>query len=146
MLSIKRDTIAKIGIIIAVIVIITVGVVLIYGAQEPRVTVFDNSVQIKAMYGLTIDFSNITNVSLIEKSMREIGNVGIRVNGADTFGTLQGHFKSDTLGETLLYVRSNSSPTIQIERDNDKDIYLSFNSSEKTIMLFNELNTAIDRG
>jgi len=141
----KANTIGIIGIIITVIVLIAVSAVLIYGAKEPMVTVFDNSVQIKAMYGLTIDFSDITDISLIEKSMSDM-DVGTRVNGADVFGTLQGHFKSDTLGETLLFVRLNSSPTLRIERDNGKDIYLSFSSGEKTIMLFNELNTAMNRG
>jgi uncharacterized heparinase superfamily protein len=126
-------------------VLIAVSTILIYGAKEPKVKVFDDRVQIKTMYGLTINFSDITDVSLIESSMREIGNVGRRVNGGDTFGTLRGHFKSDTLGETLLFVRLNASPTIKIERNNDKDIYLNFSSSEKTNMLFNELNTAINR-
>jgi hypothetical protein len=133
-----------IGIVITVVVLVAVGAVVIYGAKEPEVVVFDNRVQIKAMYGLTIDFSDITEISLLENSMSEM-DVGVRVNGADTFGTLQGHFKSDTLGETLLFVHLNSSPTIRIERNNDKDIYLSFSNGEKTIMLFNELNTAIDR-
>jgi len=142
----KANTkIGIISIIITIIVLIAVSAILIYGAKEPEVRVFADSVQIKAMYGLTINFSDITDVSLIENSMREIGDVGIRVNGADTFGTLQGHFKSDTLGETLLFVRLNSSPTIRIERDNGKNIYLSFSSEEKTLTLFNELNTAISR-
>jgi hypothetical protein len=126
-------------------VLIVVGAVLIYGTQEPSVVVFDNSVQIKAMYGLTIAFSDITDISLIENSMCEL-KVGKRVNGVDVFGTLQGHFKSDTLGETLLFVRLNSSPTIRIERSNGKDVYLSFSSGEITIGLFNELKATMDRG
>jgi len=135
----------KVSVIITVIVLIVVGAVLIYSSKEPEVGVFDNSVQIKAMYGLTIDVSDIADVALIEKSMSEIGNVGRRVNGADVFGTLQGNFKSDTLGETLLFIRLNSSPTIRIERNNGKDIYLSFSSSEKTIRIFNEITTAMNR-
>jgi len=142
----KTNTkIGIISIIITITVLIAVSTILIYSAKEPEVIIFEDSIQIKAMYGLTINFSDITDVSLIEKSMREIGDVGIRVNGADTFGTLQGHFKSDTLGETLLFVRLNSSPTIKIERNNDKDIYLNFSSSEKTIALFDELNIAMNR-
>jgi hypothetical protein len=142
--SIKRGP-TKIGIIITVIALIVVSAVTIYGMKEPEVAVFGNRVQIKAMYGLTIDFSDITNISLIERSISKM-DAGSRLNGADTFGTLQGHFKSNTLGETLLFIRLNSSPTLRIERDNGKDIYLNFSNSEKTIMLFNELNTAINRG
>jgi len=141
--SIRRGP-TKIGIIIAVIALIAVSFVIIYSMKEPEVVVFDNRVQIKAMYGLTINFSDITDVSLLESSISKV-DAGSRMNGADTFGTLQGHFKSDTLGETLLFVHLNASPTIRIERNNDKDIYLNFSSSEKTNILFNELNTAINR-
>jgi len=134
-----------VGIIVAVVVLVVVGVALVYSVSEPEVTVFDSSVQIKAMYGLTIDFSDITDICLIESSMGGL-DVGRRVNGADVFGVLQGHFKSDTLGETLLFVRLNSSPTIRVERGNGKDVYLSFSSGEKTMTLFNELTVAMDRG
>ena len=140
--SIRRGP-TKIGIIIIVIVLIVVSAVTIYGMKEPEVGVFDNRVEIKAMYGLTIDFSDITDISLIESSISKM-DAGSRMNGVDTFGVLQGHFKSDPLGETLLFIRLNFSPTIRIERNNNKDIYLNFNSSEKTNILFNELNTAIN--
>ena len=96
------------------------------------------------MYGLTIDFSDITNMSLIEKSMGEM-DVGRKVNGANGFGILQGNFQSEALGETLLFVRVNSSPTLRIERDHGKDVYLSFSSGEKTMLLFDELTVAMDR-
>ena len=142
MFSIKRGP-TKIGTIITVVAIIVVSVVTLYGMKEPDVVVFDNRVQIKAMYGLTIDFSDITNISLIENTISKT-DVGSRMNGADTFGALQGHFKSNTLGETLLFIRLNSSPTLRIERDNGKDIYLNFSNSEKTIKLFNELSAAIN--
>jgi hypothetical protein len=143
MFSIKRGP-TKIGAIITAIVIIVVSAVTIYGMKEPDVVVFDNRVQIKAMYGLTIDFSDITNIYLMENSISRT-DAGSRMNGADTFGALQGHFKSNALGETLLFIRLNASPTLRIERDNGKDIYLNFSKSEKTISLFNELNATINR-
>jgi hypothetical protein len=67
------------------------------------------------MYGLTINFSEIADVSLIENSMSNIG-IGSRTNGYGGFGeSLKGNFKSDTLGDIILFVNSKSSPTIKIE-------------------------------
>jgi hypothetical protein len=112
---------------------------LVFSEKEPVVNILDDGVQINAVYGLTIEFSDITDISLIEKSMRAIG-VGTRTNGYGGFGeTLKGHFKSNNLGETLLFVRSKSSPTIRIERDGAKDVYISFRSSENTERVYREM-------
>jgi hypothetical protein len=54
-----------------------------------------------------------------------------KANGYDGFGdALKGNFKSNNLGETLLFVQSKSSPTIRIKRDGAKDIYISFRHAE----------------
>ncbi|MDX9916605.1 MAG: hypothetical protein RBT15_01160 [Gudongella sp.] len=62
------------------------------------------------MYGQSIDFSEIAEVSLIDKSIRELG-IGARTNGYGGFGgTLKGNFSSKTLGATLLFVQADSHP------------------------------------
>lgn len=128
---------------ISVITLAVVGALFFYGDKDPDVSILDDCIQIKAMYGLTINFSEVTDISLIEKSMSAIG-VGARVNGYSGVGqALKGNFKSDTLGETLLIVQSNASPTIKIERNDKKDIYISFRSSERTEQLYRELLAAI---
>jgi hypothetical protein len=129
-------------IVFAMILLIVVGGVLLYCEKEPAINVSDSQIQIKAMYGVDIDFSDVTNVSLIEESMKDIG-IGSKVNGFDGIRTFKGHFKSDSLWETLLFVQSNSSPTIRIERNNEKDIYISFRAAEKTERLFDELTTVV---
>ncbi len=101
------------------------------------------TVQIKAMYGLDIDFSEISEISLIEKSVHDIG-IGTRVNGYGGIGeALKGYFTSDTLGDTILFVQSKSSPTIKLERAGSKDVYISFGSSERTEQLYSELISRI---
>lgn len=129
--------IAKIS--ISVIIFIAIGVLFYYGEKDPQVSILDDSIQIKAMYGLNIDFSEITDISLIEKSIKEMG-VGIRTNGYGGFGgSLKGHFKSDSLGKTLLFVQSQSSPTLKIERADEKDVYISFRNSESTEKLYHDM-------
>lgn len=124
---------------ISVIIFIAIAALFFYGEKDPSVSILDDHIQIKAMYGLNIDFSEVTNISLIEKSMSDIG-IGIRTNGYGGIGgTLKGNFKSDTLGETLLFVQTKSSPTIKIERTNKKDVYISLYNSESTEQLYREL-------
>jgi hypothetical protein len=140
----KSKSTATIAVIIAssafsVIIVIAVGIMLFYGAKEPVVNVSDQGIQIKTLYGLNVNFSDISDISLIEKSMGDIG-VGRRTNGYGGVGdTLKGNFESDNLGETLLFVQSKSSPTIRIECDSRKDIYVSFRDSEATRALYDEM-------
>ena len=119
--------------------IFAVGALFFYGEKDPDVSILDDRIQIKSMYGLNIDFFEFANIYLIEKSMSDIG-IGIRTNGYGGIGrALKGNFKSDTLGETLLFVQSGSSPTIKMERTDKKDVYISFRNSESTEQLYHEL-------
>ena len=120
-------------------VFVLVGIMFCYGSKDPIVNIRDNDIQIKAMYGLNIDLSEIADISLIEKSMYDIG-IGTRTNGYGGFGeALKGNFESDIYGETLLFVQAHSSPTIKIDRIEKKDIFISFSNSEKTKQLYSEL-------
>lgn len=128
---------------ISAMILIVVGAMFFYGEKEPDINILDNHIQINCMYGLSITFSEITEISLIEKSMSDIGT-GIRTNGYGGFGdTLKGNFTSDTIGVTLLFVQSKSSPTIKIERTAGKDVYISFRNSENTEQLYRKLKASI---
>jgi len=75
--------------------------------------------------------------------MSNIG-IGSRTNGYGGFGeSLKGNFTSDTLGDIILFVNSKSSPTIKIERIDQKDVYISFGNSESTEQLFRDLKDNI---
>lgn len=129
-------------VLITVIALAGVAVMLVYGEQEPNVMISNDSIRIKGMYGLSITFSEVADIQLIDKSMKEIG-VGRRTNGYGGFmDTLKGNFKSEALGETLLFVHANSSPTIKIERKGKKDIYISYEDTERAKMLYNDLMKA----
>jgi uncharacterized membrane protein YidH (DUF202 family) len=132
--------IKKIAVIMFFVMVLTGIYILFYqGEKDPVVNIYENKINIKALYGLTIDISEIKNISLIEKSMREIG-VGRRINGFGGIGeALKGNFRSENPGETLLFVQSKSIPTIRIERNDKKDIYLSFRNKEMTLDLYRRL-------
>jgi len=147
-------------VIIAVIVVmINMGVTVYHAEKDPEINIIGNSIQIKSRLGLSgdslsnVDFSGITGISLIEKSMMDIGGTvkrpsGTNLDGYDLFGrALKGRFHSlnHDLGVFLLFVQYRSSPTIWIERAYGNDIYISFRDGKETEMLYNEIKAAINR-
>ena len=118
---------------------ICAGTVFYIGEKEPDVNITDSRLEIKAMYGLNINLSDISGVTLINKSMADIG-VGTRTNGYGGFGqTFKGNFSSDKLGKYMLFVKAGSSPTLLIERDDGKNIYISFKDGGQTEILCDKL-------
>jgi len=141
--STKNLVIASVIIGIIALTFAGVGVMIYNGERETVVNVLANKIEIKGMYGLDIDFSDVAGISLIEKSMSEIGT-GRKTNGYDGFGqTLKGNFNSGELGKILLFVKSDQIPTIWIELEGKEDIYISFNNSEKTRELYNKLSESV---
>jgi len=137
----------KVGIAISVgltvLLLIGLGFMFYYGEKDPVITVHRDSVQISAMYGLTVNFTDISDVLLIEDSMRDIG-VGTRTNGYSGAGhALKGNFRSSSQGQVLLFVYASSSPTIQITRSGGVDIFISFRDNETTRNIYTELAAAI---
>ena len=122
--------------VISAVVLVGVGALFFAGEREPRVEINQDSLRIRAMYGLEVDLADIRGITLFEQSMREIGP-GRRINGYNG-GALRGHF---TAG--LLFVRPDSSPTIRIERERGPDIYISLRGSEATRVLYSELTAAL---
>ena len=128
---------------ITAIVLATCGILFHQGNKDPAINTLDNSIQIKGMYGLDIAFSDITDISLIDKSMSEIG-YGQRTNAYGGIGNaLKGHFKSDSLGKMLLFVQKKTSLTIQIERGDKETVYISLNNRYDTECLYLDLITNI---
>jgi hypothetical protein len=122
--------------IILILSLIGTGILFIVGESEPVVTISGDSVRISAMYGTTVALDHITDVALLDQSMRDIG-AGNRTNGYNG-GAWRGHF---TAG--LLFVRPNSAPTIRITRRVGADIFLSYRDGARTEAVYNELAAAV---
>lgn len=128
---------------ISAVVCIAVAVMFIYGEKDPFVRFSDQSIQIDAMYGVNLSVTDITEITLIDQCMKDIG-IGQRTNGYGGIGsTLKGHFYSEPLGDHLLFVKSESSPTIFIGREGTENIYISFSNAEKTKTIFAQLKAVM---
>jgi hypothetical protein len=137
----KRKMTVRETLITIVIVVVFILVITLSGERDPVVDVRAGGIEIRAMYGTSVEFSDMTRLCLLDESMSEIG-IGARTNGFAGFGgTLKGNFKSDNEDGMLIFVYKNSSPTIQIQRESGKDIYISLRDSEKTIMLYDEIES-----
>ena len=117
---------------IALAIVIT-AYILIAGLGDADAAVENNTLHIKGMYGVTLELSEISQVTLIERSMRDIG-VGRRSNGVALGNTFRGQF-----GGKLLFINGDNPPTIHIVWHGAGDIYISFSDAQKTRALYRDL-------
>ncbi|MDR2571104.1 MAG: DUF3784 domain-containing protein [Oscillospiraceae bacterium] len=136
----------KVGIVVVVAisvqVFIAVGVMLYQGEKDPEIIIGAGSIEISALYGLTVNMSEISEITLVDKSMMDIG-IGRRTNGYSSGGpALKGNFSSDAHGMQLLFVYSTSSPTIRIDRPRGATIFISFRDGDTTLESYLDLSSA----
>jgi len=136
----------KVGLIIftllSVQLLIGIGIMIYQGESDPRVSVYNEGIRIRALYGTEVIFSNVSEITLVPESMAEIG-IGNRTNGYATTGqALKGTFQSLETGQQLLFVYSSSSPTIQISMTRGIDIFISFRDSETTRDVYQSIAAA----
>jgi len=136
-----NKTVLRVSFIITGVVIIGAAALILVGMRDPVVEVSDGRIRIGGMYGLIVELSEVTSVTLADKTMNEIygGESVMRTNGYGGFGqTNKGHFQSATYGDHMLFVQAETAPTIHIER-RFTDIFISFHESEKTVRLYYEI-------
>lgn len=127
--------------IIAIFVIIITGVILfsIKAEKDPEVILSKDLIEIKSIYGINIKTSDIVEVKLIEAKASQI-DFGRRVNGYNGFGkALKGRFKSNSMGESLVFVQEDLSPVIRISRKDGIPIYFNFKNPDKTYAYYNDI-------
>ncbi|MDL2236864.1 DUF3784 domain-containing protein [Christensenellaceae bacterium OttesenSCG-928-K19] len=144
----KQTAISKgagiVAIIITAVALMFVVVLFVQGDRAPAVLVQGDSIKIEGMYGLEIGLDDVESVTLDNRSMKEIEPNGTRTNGYGGFGdVLKGNFRSKTLGKYMLFVNSDSAPTLLIERREDAPVYINMDDAGKTEALYEELRQAL---
>jgi len=109
--------------------------------REPTVKIIDGGIKISGRHGVTIDFTEIADISLMENKISSIG-LTMRMHGYGSRNTQKGYFQSNRHGSVLLFTRTNSLPTIHIQRKGKADVFLNFRNKAATRTLYNELKTA----
>jgi len=130
--------------ITGIIVILASGILIYFGVTEAKVSVIDDSLKIAGVYGVTVPLSEITGVTMIEYSMEEIGIGDSKGSFRGMNGVIKGRFIVPGLGEALLFVSSPTSPTLWIERADEKDIFISFADGIETEHLYREIKASLN--
>ncbi|MFN8255941.1 MAG: PH domain-containing protein [Bacteroidales bacterium] len=117
--------------IVSLVIVVPVFIV-VYGRQEAKVSVNENSLVIKGMYSEEIPLNTISMVDTVST----LPEIEMRTNGFAAGGVCKGNFRLKEVGEAKLYVNLKCSPYIVFKTSDNKLFYLNFNEKIKTIELF----------
>jgi len=133
-----------IAIVLSVQLCVGIGVMIYQGESDPGVSIVNDTIKIRSLFGTDISFSSISEITLVQESMSQIG-IGRRTNGYETTGqALKGTFQSVEHGSQLLFVYSSSSPTIRINLTSGNRVFISYRDSEATTTVYQMLSTALN--
>ena len=117
-----------------------ITLIVLLGFVTPTITVGNTDLHISGIYGTTVELADITSVTLIEQSVRQIG-VGMRLGGHSTPNTLMGNF---SLG-LVLAQQANHGPSIRIDVRGDRSIFISRADAADTRAIYQEISNALTR-
>jgi hypothetical protein len=128
------------SIIVILLAIILPAVLILAGSQETVVKTAPGSMTIKGMYGLTINYSDIQQLDTIPV----LPNIKRRTNGYAFGNTLKGNFTTSDGSRIKLFIKKGSRPVINI-KTKDLDIFLNFREKDKTLELYKQLNSFLNK-
>lgn len=135
-----RNTSKAVAIGITSVILVLCAGLIVYSEQEPTITINHDTLHISGLYGRSFSLNSITNVTLLDDSMANIG-MGFRRSGYSGFSDVRkGRFDAG-----LLFVSSNQSPTLLIEYADrpNPNIFISLRDPESTKQLYIKLLDSI---
>ncbi|MGI6307747.1 MAG: DUF3784 domain-containing protein [Dethiobacteria bacterium] len=130
--TMNRSTKIIIGSII--VFFVGIGVIILISAQTPEILISAETVQIKGLYGIEIDRSDINDVNLVDIMPAVIR----KTNGFDCGNILKGNFLLQGGVKAKLYVNAGKPPFIEITTQEGL-IILNQGNPERTAALFQSL-------
>ena len=123
---------------LALALAIPIGLI-IYGNQPLKTIVKDDSIVIKGMYGMTINYKEISKIDTITI----LPSIEFKSNGY-AFGKIcKGNFRLKGIGQSKLFVYCGAPPYIQLRLTTNRMAFINFKESHKTIRLYEDLRGAI---
>jgi hypothetical protein len=129
-----------ITLVVGLLLVFCIGSVsmMIYGIQEPGVTITENSLRITGMYGYSEPLNRIESISLVDL----IPPRGRKSSGFNAGAVIKGNYQIEGMGFGLVYLQSKEGPFIVIDTKT-KFIIMNFKDQEKTKMLYNQLKQSM---
>jgi hypothetical protein len=103
--------------------------------QDPEVVFSDEAMTITGMYGLTLNFSDISS----SDTMHGMPPVKSRTNGYASRKLLKGHFRLHDNSKAVLFIHRGKSPYIHLGTP-AKAVYLNYDDPSRTRELFSRIN------
>jgi len=117
----KQRKTAQIALWILLGVGITVGIIMSIGFSSSQLTFQENNLAISGIYGETIAYQDIANLSLIQK----LPDIKIKTNGFALQNIKKGYFKTKNGEKVRLILNSLDTPCLLIELKSGEKIYYS---------------------
>jgi len=105
--------------------------------QNRNVEIRDENIVISGFPSTTIPLNEITDVTLLPQSMREIGP-GRRIHGNSLPSMWSGSW---TVGRLFTY--PDGVPTLRIERADGNYVFISYKDGSRTEAIYDELSAAL---
>ena len=120
--------------IVLFIILLVVGSV-VYGKQEPKVSIHNKILEISGAYGQDIPIDSIFQIDMLTN----IPNIELRTNGFAFGGTCKGNFRLKGISNAKLYIVRGFSPYILIKTYGDETIFINYKDKQKTIGLYEKI-------
>jgi len=131
--------------IVAMVILFSLGTIAALALDMvPRIgtnrviSVTEENLVISGFPSTTIPLSEITDVTLLQQSMREIGP-GHRNHGNSLPNMWSGSWTAGTL-----FTYPDGVPTLRIQRTNDRNVFISFENAARTVRIYDELTAALN--
>lgn len=131
-------TSTKIMIAFLILVFLGVGILLYQSTKPARYTITEQKMEISGLYGETIDFEDIIELSINDTMPR----ITMRTNGSAVGSRLKGYFNVEGIGRTKLFVNTKIRSFIVIKTAK-RTIILNSEDEAKTQEIFKELEKMI---
>jgi Domain of unknown function (DUF3784) len=123
----KRKMSYIISISIGSVTIISIGILMFLGYQDPKLILKEESFEVTGMYGDSWTYAEIEAVSLLD----DMPEVTWKVNGFGLETVAKGKFKVTGYGTSLLFIQKGVPPYLHI-KTKDEDIFINAQSASKT--------------
>jgi len=130
----KRKGVRYIVVQILFAVIVVIALVC-YFSTETKVAVENRNIQIAGIYGQTIPFDSIDQVSLLD-TMPEIVR---RTNGYSFLSVKKGYFKTEDGRTVKLFLHSSEAPYLKISDKSGTSVFINYKDSGLTERVYGEI-------
>jgi hypothetical protein len=124
---------------LVLVVIIFAGVFFAVNISKAKVEA--DSLKITGLYGITLKYEDINEVSLKENLPKDMR----RTNGIDFFGAFIGKFKAEGMDNLKLFVKSKKEPFIYLTTKNNGHVIINTKEKSETEVLYNNINSKVKR-